>query len=58
MLNNIAQLGINVDRANVSTVNRDLAECSLKLEINKLEDIKRIIERVNKIADIKKISLS
>ena len=58
ILNNIAQLGINVDKANVNTVNKDLAECDLRLDLNKLEDIRKVIERIKKIADVKKISLS
>ncbi|MEK6907333.1 MAG: bifunctional (p)ppGpp synthetase/guanosine-3',5'-bis(diphosphate) 3'-pyrophosphohydrolase [Nanoarchaeota archaeon] len=58
ILHNIAQLGINVEKANVNTINKDLAECNLKLELNKLEDIKKIVERINKIADVKKININ
>lgn len=58
ILNNVAQLSINVDKANVNTVNKDLAECNLKLDLNKLEDIRKVIERIKRIADVRKISLS
>jgi (p)ppGpp synthase/HD superfamily hydrolase len=57
ILNNIAQLGINVDKANVNTINKDLAECNLKLELIKLEDVRKIVERIKKIADVRKISI-
>ena len=58
ILNNVAKLGFNVDKANANTVNKDLAECNLTLEVNKLEDIKEIAERIKKIADVKRISIS
>ena len=58
ILNNVAKLGFSVDKANANTVNKDLAECNLTLEVNKLEDIKEIVERIKKIADVKRISIS
>ncbi|MEK6835604.1 MAG: bifunctional (p)ppGpp synthetase/guanosine-3',5'-bis(diphosphate) 3'-pyrophosphohydrolase [Nanoarchaeota archaeon] len=58
ILYNVAQIGINVDKANVDTINKDLAECNLKLELNKLEDVRKIVERIKKMADVKKISIS
>src|SRR3989338_6370353 len=58
ILHNVSSLGINIDKANVSTINKDLAECNLKFELNNLNDVRRIIERINKIADVKKISIN
>ena len=58
ILHNVSNLGINIDKASVSTINKDLAECNLKFELNNLNDVKKIIERINKIADVKKISIN
>ena len=58
VLHNVSQLGINIEKANVNTINKDLAECNLKFELNNLNEVKKIVERINKIADVKKISIS
>ena len=58
ILNNIALLHIDVDKADAKVINNNLADCNIRIKINSMDDLIKVIDRIKEIADIKKISLS
>ena len=58
ILSNVASLHINVEKANSQIINKDLAECNIKIKMNSIQDIIDVIERVKKLSDVRKISLN
>ncbi len=58
ILNSVSSLDVNVEKANANTINDNLAECNLKINMNSLDEIVNIIEKVKSLADIKKVSLN
>ena len=58
IMNIIASRGVNIKKANLNTVERNVAELSVVLEKASLEEIRNLIEIIRKIADVKKVSIS
>ena len=58
VLNNISSLNIAIEKADAKTLNKDLAECNIRIKMGSLDDVMKIIKNIKNLADIKKISLS
>ncbi|MEK6932465.1 MAG: RelA/SpoT family protein [Nanoarchaeota archaeon] len=58
ILSNVASLHINIEKADSHIINKDLAECNIKIKMNSLQDIIDVIDRVKKLSDVRKVSLN
>ncbi len=58
VLKNISSLYLNIEKASAKTINKELGECNIKIKVNSLEDIKKIVDQIKKINDVRKVSLS
>ena len=58
ILNSIASMHINAEKADAKSINKELAECNLKIKINSLNEITEVINRIKNVQDVKRISLN
>lgn len=58
ILNAIASMHISAEKADAKSVNKELAECNLKIKINSLQEITNVINKIKSIQDVKKVSLN
>ena len=58
ILRSIASMHINTEKADAKSINKELAECNLKIKINSLQELIEVIDNIKKLKDIKKISLN
>lgn len=57
ILNTISATGTNISSANAKVIGNNMAECSFKVDIDDLEHVIELIDRIKKIQGIKKIYL-
>ena len=57
IINIIASRGVNIKKANLNTIERNVAELNVVLEKANLEEIRELIEIIRKVADVKKVSI-
>ncbi len=57
IMNIIASRGVNIKKANLNTIERNVAELNVVLEKANLEEIRELIEIIRKVADVKKVSI-
>jgi len=57
ILNSISSLAINMEKAEAHVSGKQLAECNIKLKFNNIEELTKVINRIKKIQDIRKISI-
>ena len=58
ILNAVSALGISIEKAEGHISGKDIAECNLRFRSGNLQELAKIIERIKKISDVKKISIS
>ena len=58
ILNSVASFGLNVENAKGKTLGNNAAECTFKIKIKDLEQLKNIVFRIKKIKNVKNVYLT
>ncbi|MEK6835064.1 MAG: ACT domain-containing protein, partial [Nanoarchaeota archaeon] len=58
ILNSISTFGINIERTEAHLIGKDVSECNIRFRFNNIEEVSKIINRIKKLSDIKKISIN
>ena len=57
VLNTVSATGTAIKLARAKTLDKDNAECELRINFNSLENLRDIIDRIYRIADVKKVRI-
>ncbi|MEK6973790.1 MAG: RelA/SpoT family protein [Nanoarchaeota archaeon] len=58
LMKTFSNCGINVEKANASIVNKNMAECRFELKPNSLENLSKLLERLKEVYGVRKVLIS